>query len=414
MKKLMVLLLLFPCVLMAQEKGIQFVKGLNWEQVKAKAKQENKYILMDCYTSWCGPCKVMDNSVFPDETIGEIANAKFISVKVQFDEDEAGDALKKEWLAQSRTFAKEYKVSGYPTLLFFNPDGEIVHKTVGLQRVPHLKVTLETVTNPDYQYFTLKRAVAQNPNDKDLQFKKIEAAKRAGELSKDDVSDYIVMSGGLNSAQNAKLMITNTTSSKDATFQELLIKRDSLNALLGEGAAEERYFGIIYFENLQNTLGRKSPSGYYILSTTPDWTTIEQDIKAKHPERIQEFMDYAKIQFFKAAYQWDNFAKALESYRNTYPNSTSDPLKRMYAGDVAYCVKDVDVKYIQGVLDWSKAAFEKSTNDVDQMNYALLLYRTGAKDRAIPIMEEHIVFAPANVQKNYADLLDKMKLGKML
>ncbi len=31
-----------------------------WKEVLAKAKAENKYIVVDCYTDWCGWCKVMD------------------------------------------------------------------------------------------------------------------------------------------------------------------------------------------------------------------------------------------------------------------------------------------------------------------------------------------------------------------
>jgi thiol:disulfide interchange protein len=44
-------------------KGIRFEHGLSWAQVKEKAKAENKYIFMDCYATWCGPCKAMDKNV---------------------------------------------------------------------------------------------------------------------------------------------------------------------------------------------------------------------------------------------------------------------------------------------------------------------------------------------------------------
>jgi thiol:disulfide interchange protein len=44
-------------------KGINFENNLSWEQVKEKAKAENKYIFVDCYATWCGPCKAMDKEV---------------------------------------------------------------------------------------------------------------------------------------------------------------------------------------------------------------------------------------------------------------------------------------------------------------------------------------------------------------
>ena len=43
--------------------GIAFFKG-TWQEVLEQAKKENKLIFMDCYTSWCGPCKMLAKEVF--------------------------------------------------------------------------------------------------------------------------------------------------------------------------------------------------------------------------------------------------------------------------------------------------------------------------------------------------------------
>ena len=32
---------------------------LTLEKALEQAKVENKYVFIDCYTSWCGPCKMM-------------------------------------------------------------------------------------------------------------------------------------------------------------------------------------------------------------------------------------------------------------------------------------------------------------------------------------------------------------------
>ena len=39
-----------------------------------KAREENKLVFMDCYTSWCGPCKKMLKEVFSRKDIGEYMN----------------------------------------------------------------------------------------------------------------------------------------------------------------------------------------------------------------------------------------------------------------------------------------------------------------------------------------------------
>ena len=42
------------------------------------AKVENKLVFMDCYTSWCGPCKRMAAQGFTQEKAGEYFNPRFV------------------------------------------------------------------------------------------------------------------------------------------------------------------------------------------------------------------------------------------------------------------------------------------------------------------------------------------------
>src|SRR5438105_903166 len=62
MKKTLLLIMFVPILIYAQKgyKGIKFTEGISWEQVKAKAKAESKYIFIDAYATWCGPCMKMD------------------------------------------------------------------------------------------------------------------------------------------------------------------------------------------------------------------------------------------------------------------------------------------------------------------------------------------------------------------
>ena len=48
-----IVVLLFSWNVFSQ--GIQFETG-SWKEVLQKAKQENKLIFVDLYTTWCGPC----------------------------------------------------------------------------------------------------------------------------------------------------------------------------------------------------------------------------------------------------------------------------------------------------------------------------------------------------------------------
>ena len=98
--------------------GVNF-EHITFDEALAKAKAENKLIFMDCYTSWCGPCKYMSETIFPQEKAGEFFNPKFICVKFDMEKGEGPE------------LGKRFKVRAYPTFLILRPDGTVQHKVVG-------------------------------------------------------------------------------------------------------------------------------------------------------------------------------------------------------------------------------------------------------------------------------------------
>lgn len=88
-------------------------------EVLAKAKEEKKLIFMDCYTSWCGPCRMMANQVFTRPEVGKYFNAHFVNTKVDMERGEGKD------------LAKKYGVNAFPTLLILDGEGNVVSKSVG-------------------------------------------------------------------------------------------------------------------------------------------------------------------------------------------------------------------------------------------------------------------------------------------
>lgn len=112
------LILAVTCNINAQDSQIQFTQ-MDWESTLQTAKEQNKLIFVDCYTSWCGPCKWMSANVFTDKEVSQYYNENFINVKLNMERGE-GPQL-----------AREFKIRAYPTLLFVNGDGEIVKRTMG-------------------------------------------------------------------------------------------------------------------------------------------------------------------------------------------------------------------------------------------------------------------------------------------
>lgn len=125
MRKLAILygaLMLLPFWGKAQ---IQFVQDKSFQEVLAKARQEQKKVFVDFYTVWCGPCKLMSKNVFPDAEVGKYFNEKFVSYQI--------NAEDKNFMEQ----VKKYQVQAYPTLLILDAAGNILGRQEGALDAAH-------------------------------------------------------------------------------------------------------------------------------------------------------------------------------------------------------------------------------------------------------------------------------------
>ncbi|MCB9876050.1 MAG: thioredoxin family protein [Planctomycetes bacterium] len=93
----------------------------------ATAKQTGKRVVVDFETTWCGPCKMMDQIVWPAQAVVD-ACADVVPVKLD------GDA--------QRELVKRYEVTAYPTVLVLDQDGEVLQRAVGYQSVARLSALL--------------------------------------------------------------------------------------------------------------------------------------------------------------------------------------------------------------------------------------------------------------------------------
>jgi len=142
---------------LAHDSSIVFFKG-TLEEAKKEAARQNKYLFVDCYTSWCGPCRKMEQEVFVRKEVADFFNKHFICLMVDMEKGE-GIAI-----------AKDNKIHGYPTQLYYSPGGDKVHSGVGSTTPDKFIVQGQTAMDDQSNYNGLRRRFIAG--ERDMEFLK--------------------------------------------------------------------------------------------------------------------------------------------------------------------------------------------------------------------------------------------------
>lgn len=102
-------------------------------EAKAAAADGNKAIVLDFYTDWCTWCKRLDTVVMVDTSVIGFFKNEMVLLKVNAEQDTA--------------LAKQYFVSGYPTVVLTDKNGEEIDRIVGYLDAAEFLKTLRDYKN---------------------------------------------------------------------------------------------------------------------------------------------------------------------------------------------------------------------------------------------------------------------------
>jgi thioredoxin-related protein len=404
MKKLILLFLLIPFMGVAQDKGTHFEHGLSWQQVKEKAKKENKYLFVDCFTTWCGPCKYMTNTVFPQEKMGDFFNKNFVNVKVQFDKTKDDSEEIKSWYADAESMSKEFNIRAYPTFLIFSPQGELVHRIVGGGEADEFIAKAKKALNPETQYYALlKKYDAGNLSPEALmELVSVAEAAYDEENASKFATAYLATQKDLYTKANLEFLSKYTKDSKSKGFELLLKVPKKVDAVLGKGKANEILGSVILKENIYPGLRNpKANIDSLIAAATAKYPAVD----------ISKSTDLLKVQFYQGTKKWDKFQSSVMAYMKKYGTEVDAQMLNSFAWTVFENCKDPDC--VASAMAWSKRSVDETKEKVPEFldTYANLLYKQGKKSEAIAMQEKAINLVPADRKGEYQATLDKMKKG---
>jgi thioredoxin-related protein len=152
--KTIIILLVFVLAinLKANAEEINFDKG-TFKDVIAKAKSQNKILMIDFYTDWCKWCVELDKKVYTDKDVAEFANKKQINWKIDAEKGEGPD------------LAKKYAVNGYPTIVFVDGKGDEVDRIVGYIPAKDFLKKIKEFNEGVNTYGSIINVLKKNPDD---------------------------------------------------------------------------------------------------------------------------------------------------------------------------------------------------------------------------------------------------------
>ena len=414
--------------------NIGFEKEYSWNQVKEKARAEKKYIFVDCYATWCKPCKLMDLNVFSNDTVSEFLNKYFISVRMQIDSTNSDSESVRRFRTVAREFESKYKIKELPSYLFFSSDGQVVHKEVGGKNVSQFLNILKDAINANKQmYSKLKKWQEQNVPIAELPVL-AEELRKNGEDSfafavvKDYVGNYLYKKSEETLLTKENLFFfqkyEQALSSKDKIFQFYINKPGKIDSIIGyKGFTKERINKIITKEEITPQLIQATNDG-----KTPNWERIHRRIRKKYgPDLAFENVINTKIRWFKERKDGKGYVKSLMTLWNAQKKEFQT-YGSLYLNNAAWavCVYSENKQELNTALLWINLALSEEMKPSAGMldTKANILYKLGYKNEAISIEEDVVKLAVENYKKAYdkvyakrlinrfQNIVDIMKMGK--
>ena len=102
----------------AAEQPKAAIQWVEWnDDIFARAKHENRLVLLDLGAVWCHWCHVMDEITYQDPEVVRLLGARYLAVRV--DQDQRPD------------LSNRYEDYGWPATILFSPDGKELAKRSG-------------------------------------------------------------------------------------------------------------------------------------------------------------------------------------------------------------------------------------------------------------------------------------------
>ncbi len=337
--------------------GMTFVEK-PFAELLAQAKQENKVIFIDAYTTWCGPCKMMAAKVFPLEEVGKVYNKRFINAKFDMEKGE-GPGL-----------ARRYSVMAYPTYLFVDGNGDIVHKGIGYIPQDAFLALADAATGENSLGAMNKR---YDDGERSAEFMKTYAEVLTGVYEEEKAgkvaAEYLDSQEDWSSPETMELLLANPGDLGGKRMNYLLNNADA--AMKAAGAGQ-------FVMTMQRSIitGYMKEKGLRTLPKAADLAPVYKEHGGKMSQRLIDHFDMLHAEQTRDD---EAYLPAAIKYYDTYGSDNA-----MELNSIAWTIFESsdDQQQLKKALGWAKKSVEMDPGYANMDTLAWLYNKTGNKAKA--------------------------------
>jgi thioredoxin-related protein len=362
MKKIISGLFLFFAITAFAQEAVKF-QDLPFKELVAKAKKENKLLFIDAYTSWCGPCKMMEKNTFTQKAVGDYYNTNFINARFDMEKGEG------------REIASKFGVRSYPTYLFLNGDGELVSQNFGYMEGSLFVSMAQDVNSPNNKKGSLKERFANGEKDpeflinimklnssSDFDFAKkaseryFENKKKTEEFTKDDVG----------------LLLFFLKSTEEKNYKTFTERKSEIIKFLPEETYKEFDNQIKLGKIVEQSIDQQNKrinDDYFMKTAEP--------LVGKHDAEVK--LNQTKLSYYEQNANFPEYEKAALSY---YKNSEAFEPNELLKAAWVFSEHVKTVSSLKKAAEWAEKSVMRGETSENTYILAKLYFLTGNKDMA--------------------------------
>lgn len=362
MKKIISGLFIFSAIITFAQEAIHF-QDLPFKDLIAKAKKENKIVFIDAYTSWCGPCKMMEKNIFTKKSVGDYYNSNFVNARFDMEKGEG------------REIAAKYGVRSYPTYLFLNGDGELVSQNFGYMEESLFISMAQDINSPNNKKGSLKERFANGEKDpeflinimklnssSDFNFAKnaseryFENKKKTEEFSKDDVG----------------LLLYFLKSTEDKNYKTFAERKTEIIKFLPEQTYKEFDNQLKLTKVVEQSIDQqnKKINDEYFMK-------IAEPLVGKHDAEVK--LNQTKLSYYEQNANFPEYEKAALAY---YKNSEAFEPNELLKAAWVFSEHVKTPASLKKAAEWAEKSVMRGETSENTYILAKLYFLTGNKEMA--------------------------------